>query len=89
MGLDQAQGWIDFLKAAPLPTIVLALSAVCVHLYRSKTALQAQYTADMVDATKALQALTAVNLERAHAAQFEWVGAIRDLKDEIRQGRSK
>ena len=84
--MEATSGWIELLQAAPLPVMVVVLCGACVHIYRSKEKLQQQYTADLVQATQALQALTAVNLDKAHEAQAAWVEALRQLREEIRSG---
>ncbi len=85
------EGWAALLSQSPYIAMVIALGIVCVHLYRAKDALQkekdvmqAQHTADLVAATQGLQALTADSLEKAFAAQSDWVEALRKLREQLR-----
>jgi negative regulator of sigma E activity len=85
--------WASLLAQSPLIAMVIALGIVTVHLYRAKDALQkekdamqAQHTADLVAATQGLQNLTATTLEKAFTTQTQWADALRNLREQIRDG---
>jgi hypothetical protein len=97
--VDTVEGWSRLFETAPLPTLLALALAACVYLYRSKERLQERYTADLVDATKALNELSTAQLERAFQAQQEAVAAaisvkqaveagVKELKDEINRRAS-
>lgn len=79
----QVSDWADLLTTAPLVAIILALAITVVYLFKSRERLQQEYRESLVEATQALQGLTAEYLEQSYSATSVWQDRLKGVEDRL------
>lgn len=79
------QTWAELLKDSPYIAMIIALVSVVVYLFRAKERQQVKYTEDLVQATMALQDLTAEYLKRSFDDSVGWQDRYKGFEDTFKQ----
>ena len=69
--------------------MLIAMAITVVYLFRSRDQLQAKYTADLIQATSALQELTAEYLKQAFADSAAWQDRFQSLDTHLQGLKEK